>query len=156
MIIIKTKTGDILLNEKTTQMVSHGKEDETVTITFPYNKPHPRIIEDVVEVYYANDVHDTQYRSKGCELENLEKRIDEMENKYSLLLKHFDFMRSSYLIYREGLSKIEGLIDKGKAAEDARELIKEAENKYNDLSDSFNKIREKLEKEKMDFLQGKQ
>jgi hypothetical protein len=65
-------------------------------------------------------------------------------------------MRSSYLIYREELYKIEGLIDKGKAAEDARELIKEAENKYNELLDSFNKIREKLEKGKMDFLQGKQ
>jgi hypothetical protein len=65
-------------------------------------------------------------------------------------------MRSSYLIYREELYKIEGLIDKGKAAEDARELIKEAENKYNELLDSFSKIREKLEKGKMDFLQGKQ
>lgn len=154
MIIIKTKTGDHFINEKAVTEVKYDREKAVTNCHGPngYFSHH----ENVVGVIYTNDAHDTEFISKGCELEALEKRIKELNNERSLLFKHFDFMRSSYLIYREGLSKIEGLIDKGKAAEDARELIKEAENKYNELSDSFNKIREKLEKERMDILQGKQ
>ena len=154
MIIIKTKTGDHFINEKAITEVMYDREKSVTNCHGPngYFSHH----NDVVEVYYTNDVHDTQYRSKGCELEALEKHIKELLNERSLLLEHLKFMRSSYLIYSEELSKIEGLIDRGKATEDARELIKEAENKYNELSDSFNKIREKLEKRRMDFLQGKQ
>ena len=153
MIIIKTKTGDHFINEKAVTEVKYDREKAVTNCHGPngYFSHH----ENVVGVIYTNDAHDTEFISKGCELESLEKRIDEMKNERRLLFQHFDFMRSSYLIYREELYKIEGLIDKGKAAEDARELIKEAENKYNELSDSFNKIREKLEKKKMDFLQGK-
>jgi hypothetical protein len=154
MIIIKTKTGDHFINEKAVTEVKYDREKAVTNCHGPngYFSHH----ENVVGVIYTNDAHDTEFISNGCELMALEKRIDEMRNERRLLLKHFDFMRSSYLIYREELYKIEGLIDKGKAAEDARELIKEAENKYNELLDSFNKIREKLEKGKMDFLQGKQ
>lgn len=154
MIIIKTKTGDHFINEKAVTEVKYDREKAVTNCHGPngYFSHH----ENVVGVIYTNDAHDTEFISKGCELESLEKRIDEMRNERSLLFKHFDFMRSSYLIYREELYKIEGLIDKGKASEDARELIKEAENKYNELSDSFNKIREKLEKGRMDILQGKQ
>ena len=154
MIIIKTKTGDHFINEKAVTEVKYDREKAVTNCHGPngYFSHH----ENVVGVIYTNDAHDTEFISNGCELMALEKRIDEMRNERSLLFKHFDFMRSSYLIYREELYKIEGLIDKGKAAEDARELIKEAENKYNELSDSFNKIREKLEKGKTDILQGKQ
>jgi hypothetical protein len=154
MIIIKTKTGDHFINEKAVTEVKYDREKAVTNCHGPngYFSHH----ENVVGVIYTNDAHDTEFISNGRELMALEKRIDEMKNERRLLLKHFDFMRSSYLIYREELYKIEGLIDKGKAAEDARELIKEAENKYNELLDSFNKIREKLEKGKMDFLQGKQ
>jgi hypothetical protein len=154
MIIIKTKTGDHFINEKAVTEVKYDREKAVTNCHGPngYFSHH----ENVVGVIYTNDAHDTEFISNGRELMALEKRIDEMRNERRLLLKHFDFMRSSYLIYREELYKIEGLIDKGKAAEDARELIKEAENKYNELLDSFNKIREKLEKGKMDFLQGKQ
>ena len=154
MIIIKTKTGDHFINEKAVTEVKYDREKAVTNCHGPngYFSHH----ENVVGVIYTNDAHDTEFISNGCELMALEKRIDEMRNERRLLFQHFDFMRSSYLIYREELFKIEGLIDKGKAAEDARELIKEAENKYNELSDSFNKIREKLEKGKMDFLQGKQ
>ena len=154
MIIIKTKTGDHFINEKAVTEVKYDREKAVTNCHGPngYFSHH----ENVVGVIYTNDAHDTEFISNGCELMALEKRIDEMRNERRLLFEHFDFMRSSYLIYREELYKIEGLIDKGKAAEDARELIKEAENKYNELSDSFNKIREKLEKGKMDFLQGKQ
>ena len=154
MIIIKTKTGDHFINEKAVTEVKYDREKAVTNCHGPngYFSHH----ENVVGVIYTNDAHDTEFISKGCELESLEKRIEELNNERRLLFQHFDFMRSSYLIYREELSKIEGLIDKGKAAEDARELIKEAENKYNELSDSFNKIREKLEKGRMDFLQGKQ
>jgi hypothetical protein len=154
MIIIKTKTGDHFINEKAVTEVKYDREKAVTNCHGPngYFSHH----ENVVGVIYTNDAHDTEFISNGRELMALEKRIDEMRNERRLLLKHFDFMRSSYLIYREELYKIEGLIDKGKAAEDARELIKEAENKYNELLDSFSKIREKLEKGKMDFLQGKQ
>ena len=154
MIIIKTKTGDHFINEKAVTEVKYDREKAVTNCHGPngYFSHH----ENVVGVIYTNDAHDTEFISNGCELMALEKRIKELLNARSRLLEHFKFMRSSYLIYREELFKIEGLIDKGKAAEDARELIKEAENKYNELSDSFNKIREKLEKGKMDFLQGKQ
>ena len=154
MIIIKTKTGDHFINEKAVTEVKYDREKAVTNCHGPngYFSHH----ENVVGVIYTNDAHDTEFISNGRELMALEKRIEELNNERSLLFKHFDFMRSSYLIYREELYKIEGLIDKGKAAEDARELIKEAENKYNELLDSFNKIREKLEKGKMDFLQGKQ
>jgi hypothetical protein len=145
MIIIKTKTGDHFINEKAVTEVKYDREKAVTNCHGPngYFSHH----ENVVGVIYTNDAHDTEFISNGRELMALEKRIDEMRNERRLLLKHFDFMHSSYLIYREELYKIEGLIDKGKAAEDARELIKEAENKYNELLDSFNKIREKLERE---------
>ena len=155
MIIIKTKTGDHFINEKAVTAVHHDREKAVVSWYSDngYQGHH----EDVVEVYYSNDAHDTEYRSKGCELEALEKRIDEMKNDRSLLFQHFDFLRSSYIVYREALLKIEASINKGEASADGhKEIIKEADDKYNELEASFNKKREKLEKGKMDFLQGKQ
>ena len=155
MIIIKTKTGDHFINEKAVTEVKYDREKAVTNCHGPngYFSHH----ENVVGVIYTNDAHDTEFISKGCELESLEKRIDEMRNERSLLFKHFDFMRSSYYVYQAALLEIKESIDRGEASADAhKKIIKEAENKYNELSDSFNKIREKLEKEKMDFLQGKQ
>ena len=76
MIIIKTNNGDVFVNEKTTHIVEHNREDKTVVIRNPQYKLNSTI-NDVEGVIYTNDAQPTSWTDEGSEIARLKKSIDE-------------------------------------------------------------------------------
>ncbi len=75
MIIIKTSNGDVLINERAIQRISHNKEKQEVmmfTLDGGISSPN---IKDVEEVLYVNDVQAVEHRDKGSKVEKLEQTI---------------------------------------------------------------------------------
>lgn len=118
MIIIKTETGDVLLNEKLTLKVEHNKENAEVTVTYPYNKPRPQTIPFVLRVDYTNDAEPTRYNSNGLDIEYTNKQLKIEEAKAKELAIIFGYTRDGYWELR---SFVEKLLDK-KALDTEREL----------------------------------
>jgi hypothetical protein len=79
MIIIKTKQGDIFVNEKEMTSIAHNRELHTAEINDGkatgtlYHKPP---IERVENIVYINEQTATEWKDNGSELEFLRKKID--------------------------------------------------------------------------------
>jgi len=76
MFIIKTKTGDVFLNDKEMVNVTHNRESHTAllndsTITFFQRSP----IEHVESVIYINEQTAKEWKDEGSELEYLRKEV---------------------------------------------------------------------------------
>ena len=76
MIIIKTNNGDVFVNEKTTHIVEHNRENKTVVIRNPQYKLNSTI-HDVEAVIYTNDAQPTSWKDEGSAIERLAKSLDE-------------------------------------------------------------------------------
>ena len=76
MIIIKTNNGDVFVNEKTTHIVEHNREDKTVVIRNPQYKLNSTI-NDVEGIIYTNDAQPTSWKDEGSEIQRLMKSLDE-------------------------------------------------------------------------------
>ena len=76
MIIIKTANGDVFVNEKTTHIVEHNRENKTVVIRNPQYKLNSTI-HDVEAVIYTNDAQPTSWKDEGSAIERLAKSLDE-------------------------------------------------------------------------------
>lgn len=82
MIIIRTKQGDIFLNDKEMVKVTHNRELHTAEINDGkaagtlYHKPP---IEHVENVVYINDQTGNEWKDNGSELEFLRKKMDALK-----------------------------------------------------------------------------
>jgi hypothetical protein len=76
VIIIKTNNGDVFVNEKTTHIVEHNREDKTVVIRNPQYKLNSTI-NDVEGIIYTNDAQPVSWKDEGSEIERLQKKLDE-------------------------------------------------------------------------------
>lgn len=76
MIIIKTNNGDVFVNEKTTHIVEHNRENKTVVIRNPQYKMNSTI-HDVEGIIYANDAQPTSWKDEGSEIQRLRESLDE-------------------------------------------------------------------------------
>ena len=76
MIIVKTKNGDVFVNEKTTHIVEHNHEDKTVVIRNPQYKMNSTI-NDVEGIIYTNDAQPVSWKDEGSEIQRLMKSLDE-------------------------------------------------------------------------------
>ena len=82
MIIIKTKTGDIFVNDKEMVNVTHNREPHTVDIHDGkgmgtlWRKPP---IEHVESVNYINEQTAKEWKDNGSELEYLRKEMDSLK-----------------------------------------------------------------------------
>ena len=106
MIIIKTETGDVLLNEKLTLKVEHNKEKAEVTVTYPYNKPRPQTIPFVLRVDYTNDAEPTRYNSNGLEIENMANQLELQKANARESLIILDNVRAGYFDLRSFVEKL--------------------------------------------------
>ena len=77
MIIIKTNNGDVFVNEKTTHIVEHNRENKTVVIRNPQYKLNSTI-HDVESVIYTNDAQPTSWKDEGSEIQRLKKANAEL------------------------------------------------------------------------------
>lgn len=82
MIIIKTKTGDIFVNDKEMVNVTHNREFHTADINDGkgmgtlWRKPP---IEHVESVIYINDQTSKEWKNNGSELEYIHKEMDSLK-----------------------------------------------------------------------------
>ena len=76
MIIVKTNNGDVFVNEKTTHIVEHNRENKTVVIRNPQYKLNSTI-HDVEGIIYTNDAQPTSWKDEGSAIERLAKSLDE-------------------------------------------------------------------------------
>ena len=75
MIIIKTSNGDVLINEKAIQRISHDREKQEVMVFALDGSVTSPNIKDVEEVFYVNDMQAIEHRDKGSKVEKLEQTI---------------------------------------------------------------------------------
>ncbi len=86
MIIIKTKTGQILVNDKEIISVQHNREAHTVSVSKPISGMmyrHQPPIEQVESVNYINDQTGTEWKDNGSEIEYLRREMDSLKLELS-------------------------------------------------------------------------
>ena len=102
MIIIKTNNGDVFVNEKTTHIVEHNRENKTVVIRNPQYKMNSTI-HDVEGIIYTNDAQPTSWKDEGSEIQRMKKLLDEQRewgNK----------MRDEYLKIEQERDELKGRV----------------------------------------------
>ena len=75
MIIIKTTNGDVFVNEKTTQIVQHDKQNKMVVIRSSKEGLNCNI-QNVEGIIYTNDAQPTSWQDEGSALEKARKDCD--------------------------------------------------------------------------------
>lgn len=82
MIIIKTKTGQTLVNDKEIISVQHNREAHTAYVSKPTSGTlwrHQPPIEQVESVNYINDQTGTEWKDSGSEILYLRKQIESLK-----------------------------------------------------------------------------
>ena len=86
MIIIKTKTGQTLVNDKEIISVQHNREAHTAYVSKPTSgtlwRHHPPI-EQVESVNYINDQTGTEWKDSGSEIEYLRREMESLKLELS-------------------------------------------------------------------------
>ena len=86
MIIIKTKTGQTLVNDKEIISVQHNREAHTAYVSKPTSGTlwrHQPPIEQVESVNYINDQTGTEWKDSGSEIEYLRREIESLKLELS-------------------------------------------------------------------------
>ena len=116
MIIIKTTNGDVLINEKAIQRISHDKEKQEVIVFALDGGVTSPNIKDVEEVFYANDMQALEHRDKGSKVEKLEKQLEErmkwgsdIRKEYMEMQKERDQLKSEVEKLRNLVKTLEGI-----------------------------------------------
>lgn len=74
MIIIKTKKGDVFVNEKATHVVQHDRENELVVIRSHKEGPNC-VVRDVEGIIYTNEAQPTQWMDEGSQIEKMREQL---------------------------------------------------------------------------------
>lgn len=148
MIIIKTNNGDVFVNEKTTHIAEHNREDKTVVIRNPQYKLNSTI-NDVEGVIYTNDAQPTSWKDEGSEIQRLKAAIEEQDKEYRRLAEHSRFMREWFMIYQDAFDDIKAIEAEQKENKfihaSSVEIIDRAEKKYQESQERFEKVKAKWE-----------
>ena len=86
MIIIKTKTGQTLVNDKEIISVQHNREAHTAYVSKPKSGTlwrHQPPIEQVESVNYINDQTGTEWKDSGSEIEYLRREMESLKLELS-------------------------------------------------------------------------
>jgi hypothetical protein len=94
MIIVKTKGGDIFLDDKVYFYIEHLKSKRMIS---GKRNGADLTINDVESVRYINDTQATDYKDEGSELENMTTKADLLEAKARRCLEVSGYIRSLLL-----------------------------------------------------------
>ena len=86
MIIIKTKTGQTLVNDREIISVQHNREAHTAYVSKPTSGTlwrHQPPIEQVESVNYINDQTGTEWKDSGSEIEYLRREMESLKLELS-------------------------------------------------------------------------
>ena len=76
MIIVKTKNGDVFVNEKATHVVQHDRENKCVVIRSHKEGPNC-VVKDVESIIYNNEAQPTQWMDEGSQIEKMRAQLKE-------------------------------------------------------------------------------
>jgi len=74
MIIVKTKNGDVFVNEKETQVVQHDRGNKWVVIRSHKEGPNC-VVRDVEGVIFTNEAQPTQWIDEGSQIEKMREQL---------------------------------------------------------------------------------
>ena len=136
MIIVKTKNGSVLINERETHVVQHMKDKKMVIVRSDKDKMNASIHE-VEGISYTNDAHDTKWQEEGSMVERLHKEMHILE----LDKKEWDIIASNFRWNALELrNKLEAAMDF--LNEEQRQ---DAQKTLNDIDYRMDKAMQKLE-----------
>jgi hypothetical protein len=107
MIIIKTKNGDVMVNEKSIRSVTQNKKER---LAFINSKNGSETIKDVESVLYFNDVEAIQYKDEGSEVEELKKRLEDRLEWINNLRKEYTKIEQERDMLQDKLTNLENRI----------------------------------------------
>lgn len=80
MILIKTETGNELINDKEFIMVSHDRNLKTVKLYKDIRLPY-REIDNIESITYTNEAQPTEWKVDGSQVEYLNKMVKNLESR---------------------------------------------------------------------------
>lgn len=89
MILIKTETGNELINEKEFIMVSHDRNLKTVKLYKDPRLPY-REIDNIESITYTNEAQPTEWKVDGSQVEYLNKLVKNLESRLTYQYKISD------------------------------------------------------------------
>ena len=141
MIIIKTKNGDMFVNEKETQIVHHDKPHSMVVIRSQKDGLNCNI-NDVESVRYFSDTQSVEWKDEGSEIKRLKAELEKVRQEKNIVCNHRSFLSEWFTIYSEALDKIKDSREaerNGKIFKNIDIIIEEVENEYEKSLDEFSK-----------------
>ena len=150
MIIVKTKKGSVLINDKETHLVEHLKDKSMVVVRSDQHKVNANIM-DVESVTYINDAHATEWKDEGLEIEQLKAELEKEKREKDQICKHSLFMREWFFIYQNAFYDIKNAAVRSKNGSKCEDMvidsfIEQAEKKYAESQKRFEKVLEQWDK----------
>ena len=105
MIIIKTTNGDVFVNEKTTQIVQHDKQNKMVVIRSSKEGLNCNI-QNVEGIIYTNDAQPTSWQDEGSALEKARKDNEEKSDTIKRLRQEKKVVMDDLLHFAYGMEQL--------------------------------------------------
>lgn len=163
MIIIETKNGPVLLNDREVRGMAFDKAKNETIVTFANDMPQRMImkgvglaskfedrtmtIADVEHVRYMGDQNSENYTYKGSMVETLEEVLEIERSKIRKMDIHSGFTRNWFFIFQQAFDQIK---ESQKAQKEGKSIfrsiesiIEQAEREYNESVEEYEKNRDK-------------
>ena len=151
MIIVKTKNGSVLINDRETHAVEHLKDKAMVVVRSDKNKLNANIL-DVESMTYTSDAQPTQWEEKGLEVEQLMSELENAKNENHYIYEHAQFMRQWFFIYQNAFEAIKRArkdeIEGKPIYRNIDSIIEQAESEYAESQKKWEQVCKKWEDEK--------
>lgn len=162
MIIIETKNGPVLLNDREVRGVAFDKAKNEAIVTFANDMPQRMVtkglglaskfedrtmtIADVEHVMYMGDQNSEAYTYKGSMVEKLEIVLETKMSEIRKMNIHSGFIHNWFFIFQQAFDQIK---ESQKAQKEGKSIfrsidyiIEQAEREYNKSSEEYEKIRD--------------
>lgn len=162
MIIIETKNGPVLLNDREVRGVAFDKAENEAIVTFANDMPQRLVskglgldskfedrtmtIADVEHVMYMGDQNSEKYTYQGSRVTTMEEVLKIERNKIHKMDIHSGFMRNWFHIFQQAFDQIK---ESQKAQKDGKNIfrsidsiIEQAEREYDESREEYEKSRD--------------
>ena len=162
MIIIETKNGPVLLNDREVRGMAFDKAKNEAIVTFANDMPQRMVmkgvelaskfedrtmtIAEVEHVRYIGDQNSEKYTYQGSMVTTLEEVLKIERSKIREMNIHSGFIRNWFFIFQQAFDQIK---ESQKAQKEGKNIfrsidsiIEQAESEYNKSSEEYEKIRD--------------
>ena len=159
MIIIETKNGPVLLNDREVRGVAFDKAKNEAIVTFANDMPQRMVmkgvgltskfedrtmtIADVEHVRYMGDKCSEIYTYKGSMVTTLEEVLEFERSKIRKMNIHSGFTRNWFFIFQQAFDQIK---ESQKAKKEGKNIFRSIDSIIEQAEREYNESREKYEK----------